>query len=425
MICINFNINNHTNNNIIGNGNNINSFYFNSKNQIPNNNMNNNIQSERIKKIMQKKSNNIYHSETTNNNSLYLGLNGLTLSHINSPLNRAIRRLIKNNKNNSKIKQKKKHAKTKYIHNNSLVKNLSKAYLSQMKAQKNKIRNKNSNLDIMSLTNKNNSINNQIRRTFSHSFSNKDLINKNLQKRNSKDNVNKELNINQKIHENANTISVNEDLNYRISYKRFNKIPIGRISHRPKKNKFILKNETIETLTQLSKEKKGFKPKIKSTDKYNDKNSDKQKYPIPEIKTNNKNNEINKNISNIIYSKRCMLARKQKQFGSPFQISNSCQKVDKIQSNNVNKLEGRIEGNQIIGRGGSQINIFPKNSNNQIISERIQLNKNKEVEFNDKEEKKTININKDSNISKRSVQKIIPIGITKKIKVNKIVSLNK
>ena len=45
MICINFNINNHTNNNIIGNGNNINSFYFNSKNQIPS--QNNNIKSRK------------------------------------------------------------------------------------------------------------------------------------------------------------------------------------------------------------------------------------------------------------------------------------------------------------------------------------------------------------------------------------------
>ena len=45
--------------------------------------------------------------------------------------------------------------------------------------------------------------------------------------------------------------------------------------------------------------------------------------------------------------------------------------------------------------------------------------------LNDKEEIKTIN-NKDSNsnISRRSMHKIIPSGITKKIKVNKVVNLN-
>lgn len=59
-----------------------------------------------------------------------------------------------------------------------------------------------------------------------------------------------------KVHDNANTISVNGDSNYKTSLKRFNKIPIGRISHRTQKNKISLKNEYIETLNQLSKEKK-------------------------------------------------------------------------------------------------------------------------------------------------------------------------
>ena len=438
MICINFNINNHTNNNIIGNGNNINSFYFNGKNQIPNqnnnntnntNNMNNmsninninninnnNIQTERIKKILQKKSNNIYHSETTNNNSIYLGLNGLTLNHINSPLNTAIRRLIRNNKNNSKIKQKKKPSKTKYIHNNSLVKNLSKAYLSQIKGPKNKIRNKNNNnyIDIMNLTNKNNSITNPSRRTFSHSFSNKDITNNNnLQKQNSKDNVIKEINKNVKIYENSNTISVNEDLN-RMSFKRFNKIPIGRISHRPQKNKFFLKNESLQTIVQSSKGKKNFKSKIKSLDKYKDINELKNI-----IKTNNVNekNTMKNSCSkeNIIYSKKC-IDRKQMQFVSPSTNSNSCQKKNMNKCNNEKQLNNK---NTIFVKGGSQINIFPKN-NNIIIPEKIQTNKNNKDAF---VERKTIN-NKDSNVTKRIIQKIIPNGMTKKIKVNKIANLN-
>ena len=423
MICINFNINNHTNNNIIGNGNNINSFYFNGKNQIPNQNINNinninnnNIQSERLKKILQKKSNTIYHSETTNNNSIYLGLNGLTLSHINSPLNTAIRRLIRNNKNNSKIKQKKKPSKTKYIHNNSLVKNLSKAYLSQLKGPKNKIRNKNKNnnhLDIMNSTNKNNSISNQSRRTLSHSFSNKDMNNNNLQKQNSKDNFIKEINNNIKIHENANTISINEDLN-RMSIKRFNKIPIGRISHRPQKNKLFLKNDSLQTIVQLSKEKKNFKSKIKSLDKYKDINEFKNT-----IKSNNLNekNTFKNNCikENIIYSKKC-IDRKQIQFVSPSINSNSCQK------NNMNKYNNEIQNekkNTIFVKGGSQLNIFPK-SNSIIIQEKMQTNKNnKDIVL----ERKTIN-NKDSNVTRKIIQKIIPSGMTKKIKVNKIANLN-
>ena len=450
MICINFNINNQTNNNIIGNGNNINSFYFHGKNQSQNQNINNsnnannnnsnnnnNIQTERVKKIFQKKSNNTIHNETTNNNSIFLGLNGLTLSHINSPLNTAIRRLIKNNKNNSKIKQNnKKPSKTKYFQNNSLVKNLSKAYLSQMKTQKNTIRNKNNinnNLDVMNLTNKNNSINNQSRRTFSHSFSNKDLNNNKSQKKNSKENVIREIN-HQKFHENANTISVNEDGNYRISFKRFNKIPIGRISHRPQKNKYNLKNESLETLAQLSKEKKNTKSKIKSMDKINDKNTNKIKYYIHEIKnidknsTNEKGTEkpLNKNtssIGNYIYSKRCMLARKQIQFINPIPNSNSVQKRNKNSGNN--RSSGDNEGcNQVIERGGSQINIFPKNNNNNQITTERYLNKNcNNIFLNEREERKTIN-NKDINFTRRSLQKIIPSGVTKKIKVNKIINLN-
>ena len=440
MICINFNINNHTNNNIIGNGNNINSFYFNSKNQIPNqnsHNINNNIQSERIKKIMQNKSNNIYHNETTNNNSLYLGLHGLTLSHINSPLNTAIRRLIKNNKNNSKIKPKKKVSKTKYFHNNSLVKNLSKAYLSQMKS-KNKIRNKNHHLDLMNITNKTNSIINRSRRTFSHSFSNKDINNKNVQKKASKDNINKELNTNLKIHENANTISVYEDSNFRMGFKRFNKIPIGRISYRPQKNKYNLKNESLENLVHLSKEKKNFKAKIKSLDKYIEKNYETMKDSMNEINNINKNNTNDKNnneksvnnktssIGNIIYSKRCMLARKQIQFASPIPNCNSYQKNEKNQFNGEKRIPRKNDSGCVVERVGSQINIFQQNNNNKKKSDKIIINKrNEEILLSEKEERKTINNNnKESNIVRRSMHKIIPSGITKKIKVNKIVNLN-
>ena len=327
-----------------------------------------------------------------------------------------------------------------------------------MKNQKSTIRNKNSHnktnqLDIMNLTNKNNSnsINNQSlsRRTFSHSFSNKDFTKKYLRKKLSKENLNVNV-IRETNNQNANTISVNEDGNIRNSFKRFSKIPIGRISHRPQKNKINLKNECLETLIHLSREKKNVKSKIKSMDKINDKCMEKIKYYIHEIKNtdkSNKNNEkcidktICKNTSslgNYIYSKRCMLARKQIQFTNPIPSSNSVQKRSKnigdSFNNNINNnkmtMGGEGDGlNKVFeSRAASQLNIFPKNSkndNNQIISERL-LNKNKkDILFNEKEERKNITINhKDINFSRRSLQRVIPTGVTKKIKVNKNINLN-
>ena len=439
MICINFNINNHTNTNIIGNGNNINNFYFNNKNKnhiitqkFRINNNNNNIKSERIKKIIHKKTNNIYHSETTNNNSIFLGLNGFTLSHINSPLNSAIRRLIKNNKNNSRL-NKKNQSKTRFWHNNSLIKNISKAYLSQIQSQKNKIRNKINNLDVMNLTNKNNSINNS-RRTFSHSFSNKDFNNKNFQKK-SNDNINKTKESIIIIHENANTISANEDSNYILSFKRFNKIPIGRISHRQHKNRYNLKNKSLEGLNQFSREKEKIilKSKLKSMDKYNDKNIEKIKYSIHEIKNAKKCNKEKKSKSkeNYIYSKRCMLAKKQIQFTNPIPNSNACKKTEKNKNNNeIVVIEINGGNNLNHEREISQLNNLPKNksnieiSNNKLILERIKKIKSNKDYNNIKEEKKTIiNNNKDANYSKKSLQKIIPSRISKKIKVNKIINV--
>ena len=482
MICINFNINNNTNNNIIGNGNNINNFYFNSKNQLQNQNQNlniakknnnnnytnntsntnNNIQkihSERIKKVIQKKANNNNNNQAANNSgSMYLGVNDLTINHINSPLNMALRKIIKskskNKNNNSKTKKNKKQSNIKYYqnysnkYNNSLTKDLSQEDLSQIKTQINKLRN-NNNFDTMNLTNKNNNtINNQSRRTFSHSFSNKNIKNdkyihnKNKNNQNSKDKIMKDLsNIsNQQLNKNANTISIYEDGKNHISYKRFNKIPLGRISHRqPQKNKFHLKNESLETLIQISKEKKTIKSKVRSMDKISDKNLDKIKYFIHELKNNDKNNisndkytekslnNINNNqnyasIKNYIYSKKCIIDRKQIQFTNPIPNSNSVQKRNKnidISSNKINDSEGC---NQNIERGGSQLNIFPRKGNNQIISE-IYLNKKiKEIVLNNKEEeRKTIVNNKESsNCSRKSMQKIIPSGVASKIKVNKI-----
>ena len=166
------------------------------------------------------------------------------------------------------------------------------------------------------------------------------------------------------------------------------------------------------------KEKKNFKSKIKSLDKYKEINEFKNT-----IKGNNINekNTIKNSCSkeNIIYSKKC-IDRKQIQFVSPSINSNSCQKkkLNKYNNEKQNNIQKEIK-KTIFVKGGSQINIFPKN-NNQIIQEKLQTNKNnKDIAL----ERKTIN-NKDSNVSRKIIQKIIPSGMTKKIKVNKIANLN-
>ena len=181
-------------------------------------------------------------------------------------------------------------------------------------------------------------------------------------------------------------------------------------------------------------------------DKINDKCMEKIKYYIQEIKNNDKSNNNNEkfidktickntsSLGNYIYSKRCMLARKHIQFTNPIPSSNSVQKRSKNigDSFNNNKMTMGGEGdglNKVFeSRAVSQLNIFPKNSkndNNQIISERL-LNKNKkDILFNEKEERKNVTINhKDINFSRRSLQRVIPTGVTKKIKVNKNINLN-
>ena len=241
------------------------------------------------------------------------------------------------------------------------------------------------------------------------------------------------------MHENANTISAYEDSNFRMGFKRFSKIPIGRISYRPQKNKYSLKNDSLEALVHLSKEKKNYKLKIKSLDKYSEKNDEKMKDSINEINSNNtnKNNindkntndkSINDNISsigNIIYSKRCILARKKIQFSSPIPNGNSFQNNEKNQFNGIKRIIPRKnDSGCVIERMGSQIDFFPKNNNKKISNKIIIHKKNDEILLSEKEERKNINNNKDSSLIRRSMHKIIPSGITKKIKVNKIVNLN-
>ena len=168
MIYINFSINNNTNNNIIGNGNNINNFYISNKNQNSNDiNIynDNNPQTERVKYILKNKLPNTYQtcSETINNNntnikinnnSVFLVLNRLSMNNINPPFHTSIRNIIQ-----------KKSLKNQSKDNSLITKNLSKQnILLQLNTQKN-VNNKNININY-SFKNKKNICLNKTRHTF-------------------------------------------------------------------------------------------------------------------------------------------------------------------------------------------------------------------------------------------------------------------
>ena len=310
MIYINFNINNNTNNNIISSGNNINNFYISNKPQSINDNIYNNYnyninpKTERIKYFLQNKFQNDYqtYSETINNiskinnNSLLLGLNNVNIK-----------------------KLKKKSLNKKIKHKSILSNNLSK---------KNIILNIN---PYKNNKNKNNTSLNKIRHSFSHSFGQSDF----------------DKLITKKINESIinNTITINNDINYRKKYKNINKIPKGRISQR------------INSKQRLNSENKS--NNIKNLDKNN---NIEIKYSIQEILNTDRNN-INLKKMNYIYSKKSLLERKNFQNNSPISKSNSYQKKDKI-IQKINK-----NGNNIY----MQMNDY-KNNNNFFV-EKIKVNK--------------------------------------------------
>ena len=373
MIYINFNINNNTNNNIIGDGNNINNFYISDKNQYLNDNIyNNNLHTERIKYILQNKLYNNYHNynETINNNintynnnsnnSLFLGLNGITLNNINSQFDNSLKKIIQKKPKNNKHKS-----------NSVLSNNLSKQNLL---IPLNTHKNINKNLDI-SYKNKKNLSLSKSRHTFSRSFGQKDF----------------EQIIIKKIKEsNNNTISVNKEKIFKNNFKKINKIPIGRMTQRMSKNNCNINYENNNEIFTLNTKRRKSKERMKSEEKYNsikniDKNNIEIKYSIQEILNNDRTDRNNSNVEKMgyIYSKKSLLERKNNQFNSPILKSNSYLKTDrsipKMKKSNILKLKEKGSQLNINTQTGGLAKIFKlkeeENNKHENDSSRISINK--------------------------------------------------
>ena len=384
MLYINFNINNNTinNNNVVIEDYNLNNKIISNKNKNMHNNLNNkNALTERINFILQNKLFNNYQTHNENvhlnnkikNKSLYLGLNDN-----NSSFN-TLRR--KNNLKNKSIDNSKCNNKNKFL----LNKNLSKKY----KFQLNSYKNINNNFDFYRKNIKNISLN-KIRYTFSHSYGKIEL---------------EKIIPKTKKEEISNTLSLSNEMSYRINLKKINKIPSGRISHRGQKSEFNLSiTNNKETLTINSK-RKNFNKRIKSLDKSNNNNSKSKnieiKYSIQELLNNSKNNIKIKKL-NYIYSKKSMLERKLNQFNFPLSNSKSYQTIiPKNKKDNFSKSKEKL----------NQPNIFPQVNK---ITKTIKLNE----EWENIKEKNSINSIRNS-LNEFNNKKVI-----EKIKVNKNININ-
>ena len=370
MIYINFSINNNTNNNIIGNGNNINNFYISNKNQNSNDiNIynDNNPQTERVKYILKNKLPNTYqtYSETINNNntnikinnnSVFLGLNRLSMNNINSPFHTSIRNIIQ-----------KKSLKNQSKDNSLITKNLSKQnILLQLNTQKN-VNNKNININY-SFKNKKNISLNKTRHTFSNSLCQNDFDTISTKK--IKETIN-------------NKISGNNELNYKSNVKKIYKIPINRVNYHISKNDYDFNNERNNETIPLNSKREYIKRRICSEEKYNSNKDNKKnnnikiKYSIQEILNIDKNNIKNKKM-NYIYSKKSLLERKNNQFNFPILKSNTYQKSESNfqhkDKNNILKIKGERDKINII----SQINIKTNSLN---LKEEEKNNKDKQNEI--------------------------------------------
>ena len=383
MIYINFNINNNTNNNIIGSKSDFNDFFISNNNQNINSIINNtNVKTERINFIFQNKFGNEYQTQNEtisnntniNNNLLNLNLNGITLDNNNLPTYSSIKNIIPKISSLKNIINK---------YNYTLLnKNLSRPNILHHNSKKD-INNNKLNLSFKS---KNNSSFNKVRHTYSHSYGKKDFDKTNIKK------IKKEIN---------KTITVNGDLSFKDKFKKLNKIPSGRISHFIEKSGYNLNHEETQTL-QVNSKNKYFKQKIKTTDKFNtSKNNNIEiNYSIQEILVGDKNNSKTNKLK-YVYSKKSMLERKQNQFNFPLPLSKSNSYQKKVKQDNKIRLSNSKEN-------GSQLINIPQ------MNKVIKFLKNKGVDIDNKTN------NSDRNLIGRNTQN----GVTEKIRVNKNFYIN-
>ena len=378
MIYINFNINNNTNNNIIGSKSDFNDFFISNNNQNINSIINNtNVKTERINFIFQNKFGNEYQTQNetiSNNTNINNNLLNLNLNGINLPTYSSIKNII------PKISSLKNKI-NKYNYT-LLNKNLSRPNILHHNSKKD-INNNKLNLSFKS---KNNSSFNKVRHTYSHSYGKNDFD------KTKKKKIKKEIN---------KTITVNGDLSFKDKFKKLNKIPSGRISHFIEKSGYNLNHEETQTL-QVNSKNKYFKQKIKTTDKFNtSKNNNIEiNYSIQEILVGDKNNSKTNKLK-YVYSKKSMLERKQNQFNFPLPLSKSNSYQKKVKQDNKIRLSNSKEN-------GSQLINIPQ------MNKVIKFLKNKGVDIDNK-----IN-NSDRNLIGRNTQN----GVTEKIRVNKNFYIN-
>jgi len=271
LILINFNINNITNNNI---KNKINNFFLNK-------NKSNNL-TEGIKKLG-RKSNSNHRSKKTNVPNI--GFIDLRLNRTNSPLNSSNNKIKYKCVNNSKSKN--KELKGHYFYNNSLIKKLTKANLSQVRLLKNKNKksNKYNNLNIDKYIHKTNSqiisisyrdkdnksINSLNEDINSNSSRNKIIIDKNKIKNSSMKKISSIQNLKSKINKSKKLIfnkkiltinNINKINSKKILKFKKNNIPISNIinceSYNKKENNRTIQNksEVIKRIISVFKKNK-------------------------------------------------------------------------------------------------------------------------------------------------------------------------
>ena len=334
LIMINFNINNITNNNI--NKNKVNNFFFN-KNKT-----------ERVKKLIRKTNN--YNKRKKNKSNIVVSLNDNSLNQINSlsRLNSSNKLKLKNNTNISKSKSKtksksksnNKDLNNKYCYNNSLIKKLTKANLSQVRLLKNRNKNNhtnnNNNIGIGKCINKTNS------QIYSISYTNRDNNSKLKEKNN--------LSIN--------TISLNDGLNKNNS-KKINII----YKNNNKENKQKIKKKSIKNISSIQNLK--LKKVII--------NKNKNKKVISNNNNNNNNNNIIHSKRNIKYLKNIPLAHQKFNYESFLKKNKTLQNKGEITKkilNVFNKNKNISYKNQRYLSNYDKNNIKKNNIINTIIFEK-------------------------------------------------------
>ena len=360
MICINFNINNSTNNNIIdskrqNNTNNSNAFLFNK----------NSIQTERHKKSLNKKS--------IEKNTMILGINAVSLNKMNSPIILKNKYLIKSNStifhSNSINRIKKSNSRKKKIHN---LKNVNIPIVSINKISHIKSTTKifstknNNNLNISNyncsitrrinnlskLNNKSSQRNTNSNSYVLHSASNNNIINTNNTLNNTFaiNSKNKFLNrykINDNTYNKYNLSTINNEKLSHFYFRKYRDIPLAKSSKRYPS----YQNKTYNKIDSTEKNKKK-KNVLKSPNDNNDKlnNID---TPKAQNKINNpKNKSLRNNVTNIKSNNNTKKIKSKVQPIYSTIQKNNLKKKNKISysKKNINNSNDNMKTNKIILR---------------------------------------------------------------------------